>query len=83
MGGSKNVKALFLPHKETSTRTYYRVLCVDCSEDDAFDKLSDIFDKVFHHMAMRVLVETIEEETHVAEVVNKLRELATNLHFTQ
>ena len=59
------------------------MLCVDCSEDDAFDKLSDIFDKVFHHMAMRVLVEQMEEETHVAEVVSKLREHATNLHFTQ
>ena len=52
-------------------------------QDDAIDKLRDIFDKVFHHMATRVLAETkFEEETHVAKVANKLRELA-NLHFTQ
>ena len=62
-------------------RTYYRVLEVDCSEGDATDKLKDIFKNVFFHMATRVVVEgEIEEETHVAEVVNTLRQLPS-LHF--
>lgn len=65
-------------------RTYYRVLCVDASEDGAIDKLrDDIFAKVFHNMATRVVVETkFEEETHVSELVTSLRELPC-LHFTQ
>ena len=64
-------------------RTYYRVLEVDCSEGDAIDKLKDIFKTVFFNMSTRVVVEgEIEEDTHVAEVVNNLRELP-NLHFTK
>ena len=63
-------------------RTYYRVYCVDCSEDDVMDKLRDMFDKVFHQMATRVVVETLEEGSHVAEVVSNLRELPF-LHFTK
>ena len=64
-------------------RQYFRLLSVDASEDDAIDKLRDIFDKVFHNMATRVVVETtLEDETHVSELVASLRELP-NLHFTQ
>ena len=64
-------------------RTYYRVFCADCSEDDVVDKLRDIFDKVFHNMAMRVVVEhPFEEGSHVAETVAALREFPT-LHFTK
>ena len=64
-------------------RTYYRVLCVDASEDNAIDKLrDDIFGKVFHNMATRVVVETkFEEETHVSELVAGLRH-PPNHHFT-
>ena len=41
-----------------------------------------MMDKVFHNMAMRVVVETkFEEGTSVAETVTSLREFA-NLHFT-
>lgn len=58
------------------------MFCADCSEDDVVDKLRDMMDKVFHNMAMRVVVETkFEEGTSVAETVTSLRELA-NLHFT-
>ena len=47
------------------------------------DKLRDMFDKVFHQMATRVVVETpFEEGSHVAEVVSSLRELPY-LHFTK
>ena len=64
-------------------RTYYRVYCVDCSEDDVMDELRDMFDKVFHQMATRVVVETpFEEGSHVAEVVSSLRELPY-LQFTK
>ena len=63
-------------------RTYYRVYCADCSADDVVDKLRDMFDKVFHQMAMRVVVEHIEEGSHVAETVAALREFPS-LHFTK
>ena len=65
-------------------RTYFRVLEVDCSEDAAADKLrDDIFDKVFHNAATRVVVEApLEEGSDVAELVGKLRELP-NLHFSK
>ena len=64
-------------------RTYYRVYCADCSEDDVMDKLRDMFDKVFHQMATRVVVETpFEEGSHVADTVSNLRELPY-LHFTK
>ena len=57
--------------------------CCDCSEDGVIDKLRDMFDKVFHNMAMRVVVETkFEEESQVAETVASLREEFANLHFT-
>ena len=68
---------------EQGRRSYYRVLEVDCSEGDVTDKLKDIFKTVFFNMSTRVVVEgEIEEDTHVAEVVNNLRELP-NLHFTK
>ena len=41
-----------------------------------------MFDKVFHQMAMRVVVENIEEGSHVAETVAALREFPS-LHFTK
>ena len=63
-------------------RTYYRVYSADCSADDAADKLRDMFDRVVHQMAMRVVVEHIEEGSHVAETVAALREFP-NLHFTK
>ena len=71
--------------KETEgKRTYYRVFEVDCSEDGAADKLrDDIFDKVFHNAATRVVVEApFEEGSDVADLVAKLRELP-NLHFSK
>ena len=47
------------------------------------DKLRAMFDNVFHHMAMRVVVEIpFEEGSQVAETVGSLRELAY-LHFTK
>ena len=67
-------------------RTYFRVLEVDdCSEDGAVAKLrDDIFDKVFHNVATRVVVETpFEEGSDVAELVGKLRESLPNLHFSK
>ena len=64
-------------------RQYFRMLTVDASEDDAVDKLRDIFEKVFHNMATRVVLETkLEDDTHVSELVASLRELP-HLHFTQ
>ena len=64
-------------------RTYYRVCCADCSAYDVVDQLRDMFDKVFHQMAMRVVVEhTFEEGSHVAETVAALREFPS-LHFTK
>ena len=64
-------------------RQYFRMLSVDASEDDAIDKLRDIFEKVFHNFAMRVVLETkLEDDTHVSELVASLRELP-HLHFTQ
>ena len=71
-----------VPEENEGKRTYYRVCCVDCSADDVVDKLRDIFDKVFHQMAMRVVVENIEEGSHVAETVAALREFPS-LHFTK
>ena len=42
-----------------------------------------LYDKVFHQMAMRVVVEhTFEEGSRVAETVAALREFP-NLHFTK
>ena len=42
-----------------------------------------MFDKVFHQMAMRVVVEHMfEEGSHVAETVAALREFPS-LHFTK
>ena len=68
---------------EGGKRTYYRVLEVDCSLGDTTDKLRDIFKKVFHNLATRVVVEgEIEEDTHVAEVISALRELP-NLHWAK
>ena len=66
-------------------RTYFRVLEVDCSEDAAADKLrDDIFDKVFHNAATRVVVEApFEEGSDVADLVAKLRENLPNLHFSK
>jgi hypothetical protein len=65
-------------------RTYYRVLEVNCAEDDAFDKLKDIMDKVFHNVATRVVVETpFEEGSDCAELVGKMRESLSNLHFSK
>ena len=62
---------------------YYRVCCADCSDDDVVDKLRDMFDKVFHQVAMRVVAEhAFEEGSHVAETVTALREFP-NLHFTK
>ena len=59
------------------------MLTVDASEDDAVDKLRDIFENVFHNMATRVVVETkLEDDTHVSELVASLREFPM-LHFTQ
>ena len=47
------------------------------------DKLRNMFDKVFHQMATRVVVEIpFEEGSHIAETVNMLRELPF-LHFTK
>ena len=63
-------------------RTYYRVYSADCSADDVVDKLRDMFDRVFHQMATRVVVEHIEEGSHVAETVTALREFPS-LHFTK
>ena len=64
-------------------RQYFRMLTVDASEDDAIDKLRDIFEKVFHNMATRVVVETkLEDDTHVSELVASLRGFPM-LHFTQ
>ena len=54
----------------------------DCSQDDASEKLRDMFDNVFHNCATRVIVSPFEEETQVAEVVSSLRELPF-LHFTK
>ena len=55
---------------------------MNCSENDATDKLKDIFKNVFFHMATRVVIEgEIEEETHVAEVISNLRDIPC-LHFT-
>ena len=71
--------------KETEgKRTYYRVFEVDCSEDGAADTLrDDIFDKVFHNAATRVVAEApFEEGSDVADLVAKLRELP-NLHFSK
>ena len=68
---------------EGGKRSYYRVLEVDCSQGDATDKLRDIFKKVFHNMATRVVTEgEIEEESHVAKVASNLRELP-NLHWAK
>ena len=65
-------------------RTYYRVLEINCAEDDAFDKLKDIMDKVFHNVATRVVVETpFEEGSDCAELVGKMRESLSNLHFSK
>ena len=72
--------------KETEgKRTYYRVFEVDCSEDGAADTLRDnIFDKVFHNAATRVVVEApFEEGSDVADLVAKLRENLPNLHFSK
>ena len=72
-----------VPEENEGKRTYYRVYSADCSADDAVDKLRDMFDRVFHQMAMRVVVEhTFEEGSHVAETVAALRELPS-LHFTK
>ena len=63
-------------------RSYYRVYCCDCSEEGVIDKLRDMFDKVFHNMSMRVVVETkFEEDSQVAETVASLREEFVFLHF--
>ena len=63
-------------------RTYYRVLeVVDASEEGTFDKISNVFETVFHGLAMRALVETMpEEDSACATLINSLREL-DNLHF--
>ena len=51
-----------------SGRWYYRVYCADSSQGDVVDKLREMFDKVFHQMSMRVVVEhAFEEGSHVAE----------------
>ena len=64
-------------------RTYYRVYCADCSEEDVVDKLKNMFDVVFHQMATRVVVEIpFEEGSHVAETVTALRGFPM-LHFTK
>ena len=56
--------------------------CCDCSEDDVIDKLRDMFEKVFHNMSMRVVVETkFAEDSQVAETVASLREEFVFLHF--
>ena len=68
---------------EQGKRQYFRVLEMNCSENDAADKLKDIFKNVFFHMATRVVVEggEIEEEGHVAEVISNLRDVPC-LRFT-
>ena len=77
------VGGLGAPEENEGKRTYYRVYCVDCLAADVVDKLRDVYDKVFHQMAMRVVVEyTFEEGSHVAETVAALREFP-NLHFTK
>ena len=64
-------------------RTYYRVLEVDCSEPGVADKLRDIFEKVFHSVVTRVVIEIpFEDGSEVAEVVGALRGSLANLHFT-
>ena len=66
-----------------SRRWYYRVYCVDCSEDDVVSKLKNMFDVVFHQMAMRVIVEhDFEDGSLIAQTVGALRELPI-LHFTK
>ena len=56
--------------------------CADCSQDDIVDQLRNMMDKVFHNMAMRVVIETPkpEEDSAVAETVASLKEFG-NLHF--
>ena len=67
---------------EQGKRSYYRVLEVNCSEGDAIEQIKEIFNTVFFNMATRVIVQgKIEEETHVAEVMQTLREIPS-LHFT-
>ena len=54
------------------------------TENDAFDKFRDIMDKVFHNVATRVVVETpFEEGSDCAELVGKMRESLSNLHFSK
>ena len=65
-------------------RWYYRVYCADCSQGDVVDKLREMFDKVFHQMSMRVVVEhAFEEGSHVAETVTALREGFPNMHWAK
>ena len=62
-------------------RTYYRVLEIDASENEAQDKLNGVFRDVFHGLAMRALVETPpQEDSACATLITSLREL-DNLHF--
>lgn len=57
------------------------VSCADSSEDDVVEKLRDMFDKVFHQMATRVVVEhPFQEGSQVAETFSALRGFP-NLHF--
>ena len=66
-------------------RVYYRVLELDASEDGALDKLTGIFESVFHGLAMRALVDPqtpAEEGSASAELIGSLRELK-NLHFAE
>ena len=38
-------------------RSYYKMMELDCSENGAIDKLRQIFNDVFHNLAMRVVIE--------------------------
>ena len=64
-------------------RTYYRVLEIDASENEAQDKLNGVFRDVFHGLAVRAVIEApAEEGSPVAELIDGMRKLP-NLHFVE
>ena len=66
-------------------RTYYRVLEIDASENEAQDKLNGVFRDVFHGLAMRAVLDPqtpAEQGTASAELIDSLHKLP-NLHFTE
>ena len=57
---------------------------VDLTEEGTLDKISNIFETVFHGLAMRAVVDPqtpAEDGSRAAELIESLREVK-NLHFT-